>query len=217
MARQDGAPKDGRNYAGLSKEQRVAQRRTRLIDSALELFGTQGYATTSIERLCTLANVSTRSFYEDVGSREALLIALVDRITMQAIDRAAEALARTANEPLSSRVTAGFRAYLEVTCADRRTARVCYVEVVGVSEAVEEWRREQRGRISSMLMAEAERAVERGETKPRRFDLFALAVIGAVNSLAQELVQTTQPDARISLDDICEEIAYVVNSGLAAP
>ncbi|MET8774288.1 TetR/AcrR family transcriptional regulator [Nocardia sp. NPDC050713] len=217
MARQDGAPKDGRNYAGLSKEQRVAQRRTRLIDSALELFGTQGYATTSIERLCTLANVSTRSFYEDVGSREALLIALVDRVTMQAIDRAAEALARTANEPLSSRVTAGFRAYLEVTCADRRTARVCYVEVVGVSEAVEEWRREQRGRISSMLMAEAERAVERGETKPRRFDLFALAVIGAVNSLAQELVQTTQPDARISLDDICEEIAYVVNSGLAAP
>ncbi|TQM30145.1 TetR/AcrR family transcriptional regulator [Nocardia bhagyanarayanae] len=216
MARQDGAPKDGRNYAGLSKEQRVAQRRTRLIDSALELFGTQGYATTSIERLCTLANVSTRSFYEDVGSREALLIALVDRVTTQAVARAAEALARTANEPLSSRVAAGFRAYLEVTCADRRTARVCYVEVVGVSEAVEEWRRKQRGRISSMLIAEAERAVERGETKPRRFDLFALAVIGAVNSLAQELVQTTQPDARISLDDICEEIAYVVNSGLAA-
>ncbi|WP_431971283.1 TetR/AcrR family transcriptional regulator [Nocardia sp. bgisy134] len=216
MARHDGGSTDGRNYAGLSKEQRVAQRRTRLIDAALELFGTQGYATTSIERLCTVANVSTRSFYEDVGSREALLIALVDRITTRAVARASEMLAHTENEPLANRVAAGFRAYLEVTCADQRSARVCYVEVVGVSPAVEEWRRKQRGLLSALLIGEAERAVERGETKPRRFDLFALAVLGAVNSLAQELVQSTQPDVRISLDDICEEIAYVVNSGLAA-
>ncbi|WP_067841085.1 TetR/AcrR family transcriptional regulator [Nocardia lijiangensis] len=216
MARRYGGSTDGRNYAGLSKEQRVAQRRARLMDAALELFGTQGYAATSIERLCTVANVSTRSFYEDVGSREALLIALVDRINTRAVARASEALARTGNEPLSSRVAAGFRAYLEVTCADRRSARVCYVEVVGVSPAVEEWRREQRRLLSALLIGEAERAVAHGETKPRRFDLFALAVIGAVNSLAQELVHSTQPEARISLDDIGEEIAFVVNSGLAA-
>lgn len=194
----------------------MAQRRTRLIDAALELFGTQGYAATSIERLCTEANVSTRSFYEDMGSREALLIALVDRITKRAVARASETLAHNANDPLAKRVAEGFRAYLEVTCADRRSARVCYVEVVGVSPAVEEWRRKQRRLLSALLIAEAERAVERGETKRRRFDLFALAVLGTVNSLAQELVQSTQPDVRISLDDICEEIAYVVNSGLAA-
>ncbi|MEV0028542.1 TetR/AcrR family transcriptional regulator [Nocardia sp. NPDC050793] len=216
MARHDGGSTDGRNYAGLSKEERVAQRRNRLIDAALELFGTQGYAATSIERLCTAANVSTRSFYEDMGSRDALLIALVDRITKRAVARASEALAHTANEPLANRVAAGFRAYLEVTCADQRSVRVCYVEVVGVSPAVEEWRRKQRRLLSALLIAEAERAVERGETKRRRFDLFALAVLGAVNSLAQELVHSTQPDVRISLDDICEEIAYVVNSGLAA-
>ncbi|MGV9616522.1 TetR/AcrR family transcriptional regulator [Nocardia xishanensis] len=216
MARHDGGSTDGRNYAGLSKEQRVAQRRTRLIDAALELFGTQGYAATSIERLCTEANVSTRSFYEDMGSREALLIALVDRITKRAVARASETLAHNANDPLAQRVAEGFRAYLEVTCADQRSARVCYVEVVGVSPVVEEWRRKQRRLLSALLIAEAERAVERGETKRRRFDLFALAVLGTVNSLAQELVQSTQPDVRISLDDICEEIAYVVNSGLAA-
>ncbi|WP_246181361.1 TetR/AcrR family transcriptional regulator [Nocardia ninae] len=186
-----------------------------MIDAALELFGTQGYAATSIERLCAEANVSTRSFYEDMGSREALLIALVNRITSHAVERALEALAETVGEPLSTRVVQGFGAYLAVTCQDHRSARVCYVEVVGVSAAVEEWRREQRRLLSALIISEAERAVERGETKPRRFDLFALAVIGAVNSLAQELVQSTLPGTVIGLDEICEEIAYFVNSGLA--
>ncbi|MFD0365214.1 TetR/AcrR family transcriptional regulator [Nocardia sp. GCM10030253] len=215
MARQGDEPRDGRSYGGLSKEQRVAQRQTRLVDAALELFGTHGYAATSIERLCTTANVSTRSFYEDMGSREALLIALVNRITSHAVERALEVLDETKGEPLSKRVVDGFRAYLDVTCHDQRSARVCYVEVVGVSPAVEDWRRQQRRLLSALLMSEAQRAVERGETKPRRFDLFALAVIGAVNSLAQELVQNTLPDSVISLDEICDEIAYFVNSGLA--
>ncbi|MBF6211266.1 TetR/AcrR family transcriptional regulator [Nocardia puris] len=220
MARRDresgSGSADGRNYGGLTKEQRVAQRRTRLIDAALELFGSQGYAATPIERLCAVANVSTRSFYEDMGSREALLIALVDRVTTRAVERAAQALRDVHDRPLSERVTEGFRAYLEVTCADRRSARVCYVEVVGVSPAVEEWRREQRRRISSLIVTEAENAVARGETNPRRFDLFALAVIGAVDSLAQELVHTTVPGTEVSLDEICTEIAFVVNSCLAA-
>ncbi|WP_433758592.1 TetR/AcrR family transcriptional regulator [Nocardia sp. CA-135398] len=215
MARRDDETKEGRSYGGLSKQQRVAQRQARLIDAALELFGTQGYSATSIERLCTVANVSTRSFYEDMGSREALLIALVNRITSHAVERALESMAKSAGQPLSIRVVDAFRAYLEVTCADHRSARVCYVELVGVSPAVEDWRSQQRRLLSSLLISEAERAVERGETKSRRFDLFALAVIGAVNSLAQELVRTTHPDAEVSLDEICEEIAYFVNSGLA--
>ncbi|MGW4767979.1 TetR/AcrR family transcriptional regulator [Nocardia sp. NPDC004278] len=214
MARQDNEPREGRSYGGLSKEQRVAQRQARLIDAALELFGTQGYAATSIERLCTVANVSTRSFYEDMGSREALLIALVNRITSHAVERSLESMARTAGQPLSARIGDSFRTYLEVTCADRRSARVCYVEVVGVSPAVEDWRGQQRRLLSSLLISEAERAVERGEIKSRRFDLFALAVIGAVNSLAQESARTTLPDAEVSLDEICEEIAHFVNSGL---
>ncbi|QIS06537.1 TetR family transcriptional regulator [Nocardia brasiliensis] len=215
MARREEETKDGRSYGGLSREQRVAQRQARLLDAALELYGTQGYAATSIERLCAVANVSTRSFYEDMGSREALLIALVNRITSHAVARALESLAKTENEPLSTRVVEGFRAYLAVTCADQRSARVCYVEVVGVSPAVEQWRAEQRRLLSALLVSEAERGVARGEAKPRRFDLFGLAVIGAVNSLAQELVHSTKPDSVVTLDEICDEIAYLVHAGLA--
>lgn len=185
------------------------------MDAALELFGTQGYAATSIERLCATANVSTRSFYEDMGSREALLIAVVDRMNSTALDRLGEALDRTDDETLAVRVVESFRAFLGVTCRDRRAARVYFVEVVGVSAAVEEWRRSQRRSISAVLTSEAQRAAERGEAGDRSFRLFALAVIGAVNSLAQEMVHATVPGNAISVDEICEEIAYFVRSGLS--
>ncbi len=206
-------PGEGRSYGGLTREQRVAQRRIRLIDAALELYGTQGYAATSIERLCALANVSTRSFYEDVGSREALLIAVVDRTTSRAMDAAVAALRAVDNEPLPVRVKGAFRAYLSVTCRDVRTARVHYVEVVGVSESVEQWRCRQRRLVASLLVGEAERAVARGETAPRRFDLFALAVIGAVNSLAQELGGSAGKRPSLTLDEITAEVSNFVISG----
>ncbi|WP_342800062.1 TetR/AcrR family transcriptional regulator [Nocardia sp. No.11] len=205
----------GRSYGGLSRQQRVAMRRNRLTDAALELFGTQGYSSTSIERLCATANVSTRSFYEDIGSREALLIALVDRLNTAALHRVDEALARTSEQPLVVRVVESFRAFLAVTCRDRRAARVFYVEVVGVSPAVEEWRRAQRRSVSGLLTREAQRAAARGEAESRSVHLFTLALIGAVNSLAQEMVHATVPGDAISVDEICDEIAYFIRSGLS--
>ncbi|WP_405133123.1 TetR/AcrR family transcriptional regulator [Nocardia sp. NBC_01388] len=216
MARQRDDAGTRRSYGGLSSEERAAQRRERLLEAALELFGTQGYAASPIERLCTEGGISTRSFYEEMGSREALLIALVDQITSRAVQRALEVLANVRDQPLTVQVAECVRAYLEVTCHDRRSAKVCYVEVIGVSSAVEDWRREKRLLISGMLAREAEQSAARGEISARRFDLFALAIIGAVNSLAQELVQTTDPGTEITLDEICDEIAYLVNYGLSA-
>ncbi|NKX87774.1 TetR/AcrR family transcriptional regulator [Nocardia coubleae] len=200
----------------MSREQRIALRRSRLTDAALELFGTRGYSSTSIERLCATANVSTRSFYEDIGSREALLIALVDRLNSAALQRLDEALDRTREQPLVVRVVESFRAFLSVTCRDRRAARVFYVEIVGVSPAVEEWRRAQRRSISALLTREAQRAAERGEAPSRSFHLFTLALIGAVTSLAQEMVHATVPGDAISVDEICDQIAYFIRSGLPA-
>lgn len=201
----------GRVYGGRSAHQRAGERRLRLIDAALELYGDQGYGSTPIEQLCSVANVSTRSFYEEMGSREKLLIALADDITTRAAAEAVEALSASADEPLPTRIARGFRAYLEVTCRDRRSARVCYVEVVGVSAVVEQWRLMWHARIGDLFVDEVARAVEHGEATDRDYRLFAIAVVGAVNSLAQELALAETSDGKTpSLD----EIAFFVRSGL---
>jgi AcrR family transcriptional regulator len=205
-----------RHYGGRTAEERAGQRRIRLLEAALELYGTRGYAATSIEQLCSAASISTRSFYEEMGSRENLLITLADDIAGQAAAAATAALAQTAGRPIAERAAGGFRAFLEVTCRNPLTARVCYIEVVGVSDAVEQWRSAWRRRIGAGLRREAERAVARGEARPRDYRLFSVAVIGAVNSLAQELARRDRdPEPAVVLDDICDEITTFVTGGIA--
>ncbi|HEY1571909.1 MAG TPA: TetR/AcrR family transcriptional regulator [Pseudonocardiaceae bacterium] len=151
--------------------------------AALELFGTEGYPATSIERLCARANVSTRNFYEEFASREALLLALHDQITQKAFDAVIAAVGEVRDEPTSVRLDRAIDAYVGTTSSDPRWTRIAYVEVVGVSAAVERHRLAWRAKLAQLIEAEATLAVQRGEAAERDYGLTATAFIGAVNEL----------------------------------
>jgi AcrR family transcriptional regulator len=177
------APAARRDYGGRTAIQRRAERRQRLMTAALELFGTEGYPATSIERLCARANVSTRNFYEEFASREALLIALHDDITQQASEAMVLAVGEVIDEPTSVRLDRAINAYIGTTSSDPRWTRIAYVEVVGVSAAVERHRLAWRAKLATMLQAETALAVSRGEATDRDYSLTCMAFIGAVNEL----------------------------------
>ncbi|MGC0362300.1 AcrR family transcriptional regulator [Rhodococcus sp. 27YEA15] len=205
-----------RVYGGKSAGERTSERVDRLLTAALELFGTHGYAATSIEQLCTRASVSTRSFYQDVGGRAALLQALVARLNDAGALAAGRALTEKPDAPVIDRISLAIRAYLAETCATRQCARVCYVEVVGVSSEIEQWRHSVRENIVVMFDTEGSLAVERNELEPRNFRLLILAVIGAANILAQEWAMST-PNERgddRGFDPFIDEIVQIASAAL---
>ena len=203
-----------RTYGGRSAGERRAERRERLLMAGLELFGTEGYAAASIEKLCTHAGVSTRNFYEEFTNREDLLIALHDRIIEQAFRAVGEALESAVDIPLRERFTRAVRAFVTTTASDPRWARLSYVEIIGVSNAVERHRIAWRERWTEFLVAEAKRAVERGEAEDRDFHLGAVALIGAVNELVHHW---SQSGGQRSLDDVIAEIVRVATAAVTAP
>ena len=69
----------GRRYSGLHAEERVATRRTAILAAALEVFGRQGYAATTVKQICTEAELTERYFYESFTDKEAMLMALGGR------------------------------------------------------------------------------------------------------------------------------------------
>ncbi|MCK2242000.1 MULTISPECIES: TetR/AcrR family transcriptional regulator [unclassified Crossiella] len=198
-----------RDYAGRSAADRRAQRRDRMLAAGLELFGTEGYAAASIERLCAQAAVSTRNFYEEFGSREALLMALHDRVNTAAIEAVRTAFARLPEAGLVERTQLAVHTYLDATAHDPRLARVAYVEVVGVSAEVERYRAGWRERWIDLLEAEAHRAVDRGEAQPRDFRLTAIALMGAVNELVHHW---SVLGGNTPIEDITKEIARIATS-----
>src|SRR6266568_236763 len=161
------APAARRDYGGRTATQRRAERRQRLMTAALDLFGTEGYPATSIERLGARANVSTRNFYEEFASREALLIALHDQITQQAYDAMIAAVDELPDERTSVRIDRAIEAYIGTTSNDPRWTRIAYVEVIGVSATVERHRLAWRAKLGEMLAAEVAHAVARGEATDR--------------------------------------------------
>jgi AcrR family transcriptional regulator len=193
-----------RAYGGRSGADRRAERRERLMEAGLELIGTEGYPATSIERLCSHAGVSTRNFYEEFAGREDLLMRLHDRIIEQAVTAVFNAFDEAADAPLGERLTRAIGAFVTTTATDPRWARLSFVEVIGVSNAVEAHRIAWRERWAGFLVAEAERAVERGEAAPRDFRLGAVALIGAVNELVHHYSIGGGHDG--SLDDVIAEI-----------
>ena len=80
MAATESPARAPRLYRGLSAADRHAQRRERLLQAGLELFGTQGYAASSIRAVSAEASLNSRYFYESFSSREDLLYHLYRRI-----------------------------------------------------------------------------------------------------------------------------------------
>ncbi len=161
----------------------------------MALFGTHGYAATTIGMLCSESNVSTRHFYREIGSRPELLKKIVTTMNEEGERAARVALTDDGQGSASTSIEAAIRAYLGVTCRTRATARVCYVEVVGVSTDIELWRIHQREVIVDMFSALAEAAAARGELPGRDYRLTVLAIIGAANIFAQEWALSDSPVA----------------------
>jgi AcrR family transcriptional regulator len=202
-----------RTYGGRTAADRRAERRERLLEAGLALFGTEGYATSSIEKLCTHAGVSTRNFYEEFNSREDLLIALHARINEKSYRAVTAAFAEASDAALAERFELAVRTFINSMAADPRWARLAYVEIIGVSDKVEKHRLAWRSRWQDFMVAEADRAVVRGEARKRDFTLAALAVIATVNELIHHYSRSR---GRITLDEVIAEIVRLAVAAVTA-
>ncbi|HTU79912.1 MAG TPA: TetR/AcrR family transcriptional regulator [Solirubrobacteraceae bacterium] len=190
-----------RRYRGLSVEERRAQRRERLLDAGLELFGTEGYARSSIRAVSAAASLNSRYFYESFSSREDLLFHVYQR----AVRDVATAIVRAtaAAGTVEGQAREGLRASWTVLTEDRRKARVIVLEVVGVSERLERARRENRHAMADILLRNALSLA--GSDVKLRMDpvLNARALIGASMEV---LVDWIHGDVEASTEEIVEHL-----------
>lgn len=72
--------KEGRPYAGASREEREDARREQIIAAGIELFGTRGYRAATVGAICEVAGLNKRYFYESFATLEDLLVAVYERV-----------------------------------------------------------------------------------------------------------------------------------------
>jgi AcrR family transcriptional regulator len=84
-----------RDYNGKTAAERIAQRRERLIDAGVELFGERGYAATSIRAVLQQSGLRDRYFGESFADLDSLLAAVYSRLIDEEISGCAAAIDKT--------------------------------------------------------------------------------------------------------------------------
>jgi AcrR family transcriptional regulator len=123
-------------YAGQSANARVAERRRRLAEGALDLVGAGGWGALTVRGVCDRAGLTSRYFYESFVDREALAVELFDTVAAElgaVVVGAAGAAGPTAQEKAASAIGAA----IDLVADDPRRARVLFGEAPGIDALVE--------------------------------------------------------------------------------
>jgi AcrR family transcriptional regulator len=184
-----GTARGGRPYAGRGPSERKAERRRRLLEAGLQVFGTTPWEHAGIALLCATARTGTRGFYDEFDSREALLLDVATEIVLTGVDRLQAALA-SAPPTLEAKVSAGLTSYLRYLTEDPRRARVAYAAVPSAGALLGARHRAAAGFAELIATEAAEVGVaSRAVGNP----LLALALTGAVGELMGYWAATTPP------------------------
>lgn len=125
-----------RAYRGVSPDERRAQRRTKLIQAAIAVYGERGYRQATVKAVCEAAGLTERYFYESFENSEDLLVTSFNAVTY-AVFGELVAASRAAGRSRRARARAMLEAYFGALQRDPLSARLFLVEIRGVNRAVD--------------------------------------------------------------------------------
>lgn len=198
-------------YSGVSAEVRLADRRQRLIDAGIELFGTKGYRETSIDELCAKAGLTKRYFYESFEGRDALLLAVYEVVNARMAEAALSSLVTLAEAPkdILDFARSLLTALFEHLRAQPRHGRILFVEVLGVSAEVDRMYLSNTHAFEQLLAA----MVPADTALSVRPGLLARAALGTVIGMAVAWMQNGQQE---SVAELVDAIVALYGGELAA-
>jgi AcrR family transcriptional regulator len=203
--------KQARRYRGATPAERRAARREQLMEAGLELFGTQGYANSSVRAVSEAASLNTRYFYESFAGREELLLSVYQRILVEILTQATEAVTQAGT--IDDKGRAGIRVAWTILTEDRRKARIVALEVVGVSDELEKLRRQSRQALAKLTADQAMSVM--GDDVRLVLDpaLVARALIGGAVEL---LLAWIHGDLDHSVDEVVEHLTRLFTAAAYA-
>ena len=203
-------PLPTRAYRGVSAEARRAERRERLIEAGLELFGTRGFHHTTVRDVCAEARLTERYFYESFDGREELIVAVFEKVALEVAERIAAAVA-TAPRDARELARAAVRACVVFLTEDPRRARLLLLEAAGASRDLERRRREMIHEYARIVRRSARDFFGDAAGTATDARLTSLAIVASLAELIMEWQLGSLDVSRERLIEHC--VALVLAAG----
>ena len=206
-----GAAVEGRRYAGASPEERITARRQRFIEAGIQLFGTQGFRSTTVRGICAEAGLTDRYFYESFDNLEALLTAvyrtLMDDLRGQLVRHQQAAQPVPGDAAMLERITTeAYDIWFEML-SDPRVARIVMREMLGVSREVDALYDERTRDFAELTVAPLAALPPLSGLPPARRSLVGRALVGASIHVAAAWIHDEGRTARQDAVRTCVHVA----------
>lgn len=201
----DATKSRGRRYRGVSNETRMAERRLKLIEAGIRVFGSSGYHAATVKGLCQEAGLTERYFYESFTNAEALFTACYLHITEGLRTRLQGVLLSMDDDDMEQTTRTGLTVFFNQFKESPEAARILLVEVLTVNKSLEELSLKTLYSFVEMLEMLARPLIEERD-KQGRIDstLLASGLVGSVLYMA----------ARWSMDGCKKPVENVVDNAM---
>ncbi len=177
----------GRRYGGVDSEERQRQRKAKLVESALVVFGQQGFHQTTVRDVCKQAQLTSRYFYESFDGMKALFHEVYASVNRELMQRTIVALASCQPEP-DLLAEAALRTFLNYIKEDPLRARVALVDALSIDREVTDLADKASQDFAFLIAGFMHQLFPRLEEAGLDFRMLALGLVGANTRLATHWV-----------------------------
>ena len=167
-----------------------AATRERLVATGRALFGEHGYEGTSIGSVLEQTGIARGALYHHFASKEALFDAVLERVTAEVANDAADAARKAGDDPVAQ-LRAASNTWLQVAL-DPAIQRITLLDapaVVGWTR----WRQLDEQHALGGLKATLQRLADDGRLPPQSVDVLAHMVLAAVAEAALLIARADDP------------------------
>jgi AcrR family transcriptional regulator len=190
---------------------RSQQRHQRILDAAASVFATKGYHATLVDEIAAEAETSKGGVYFHFPNKQAIFLALLDRLADILRERVDQAVAER-QQPLD-RAEAALRVVLETFGSHRRLARLFLVEALGAGPEFNARMIRIRAEFAQVIRTHLDDAVAQGAIPPLDTDVAATAWFGAVYEVVTHWALAEEPGR---LEDAYPTVRQLVLRGIQA-
>ncbi len=193
-----------RPYAGVDAADRLARRRARLLESGLELLGSNvDPAELTVRGICQQSGLATRYFYESFADKEVFIAAVFDAVAAQL---ATTTQAAVAAAPPEEQTRAGLMNIVRTAEADPRIGRLIFGAQVSNTTVVR-----KRLEIEALFVMLAGQHVETLTEQPATegTKAFSYFVVGGVT---QTISAWLVGDLTMTSDELVERLSAIIEA-----
>ncbi len=177
----------------VTQAERRETTRNAVMQAATTLFGTVGFATTTVDQIAGEAGVAKGAVYHHFANKEAIFAAVFEMTSREVVEKVAAA-GRLADDPLKG-ISEGTRTYFEL-CTDGPIGRIILTDGPAVL-GWRVWRDIDRQHFGAMVPAALAAAMKKGLVDSQPIGPLSALLLGAVTEAAFVCSNSHAPEKTI--------------------